>query len=617
MDETIPTTECPCETSREEELERELAELRRANHRLSGALDIVLDTLDAENVGTLFGRVLEKLTETMQADGTICYLAEPDGFHLRGISQGLSSERVAQYMAYGRAIETLVTRVGHGMRLRVQRPLGEELKAGRMSEREVVDEATGEAHRVPAALLPPFESFIAVPVWFGGHVISIFEVGWRVRRALREDDAQLLDSVAQYLSIQLMAAFAQMRQQRESRLRALSSEIREELFASVPGEGNGALGSLASVCAYVGDELACASILLEESAQRSFVGDLPREGMTELPFSAEDVLGGRSADESSALRVSPSQGIGTWLDERDEPCVGAFVYFGRTAGQARAALFVRPFDAEPFDATEMAFLSRFADDVLTIAQGEEEREADKRISQALQSGMRNELQEVPGITAEASYSSATATALVGGDFFDLIRLPNRRACVIMGDVSGKGIEAASVSAAVKTALGAYAWEGRSPAHMVRMLNEFLLGFSRIETFATLFVGIVDLAAARLTYCSAGHPSALMLRAESGDMEWLGVQSGVVGAFKGMVYKNGVVKISDGDVLLLYTDGTTEARSADGAFFGEDGLRETVARERGRDFDGIVDRILAALDAFTGNSLEDDVALVALRFDEVG
>ena len=603
--------------TREAELEREVAELRRANHRLSGALDIVLGTLDVENVGTLFTRVLDKLTDTMQADGTICYLAEPDGFHLRGISKGLSSERVAQFMAYGRAIETLVTRVGHGMRLRVQRPQGEELRQGRLAVREVVDEESGEVHRVQAALLPPFESFIAVPVWFGGHVISIFEVGWLRRRALREDDTQLLDSVAQYLSIQLMAAFAQMRQQRESRLRTLSSEVREQLFAASPGEGNGALESLDTVCAYVADELACARILLEESHQRALVGILPGQGAVELPFSAEDLLRGENVEESRVLRVSPSQGIGTWLDEHDEPCVGALVYFGRVAGEAHAALFVRPFDAEPFDATEMAFLSRFADDVSTIAQGEEERETDKRISQALQSGMRNELQEVPGITAEASYMSATAAALVGGDFFDLIRLPNRRACVIMGDVSGKGIEAASVSAAVKTALGAYAWEGRSPAHMVRMLNEFLLGFSRIETFATLFVGIVDLAVGRLTYCSAGHPSALMLRADSGDMEWLGVQSGVVGAFSGMVYKNGVATISDGDVLLLYTDGTTEARSPDGAFFGEDGLRETLARERGRDFDGIVERILATLDAFTDNSLEDDVALVALRFDEVG
>ncbi len=69
----------------------------------------------------------------------------------------------------------------------------------------------------------------------------------------------------------------------------------------------------------------------------------------------------------------------------------------------------------------------------------------KRISQALMTGMKNELQHVDGIDAQGIYSSATAEAFVGGDFYSLVRLSGRRTCIIMGDVSGKGIEAASVS----------------------------------------------------------------------------------------------------------------------------------------------------------------------------
>lgn len=146
------------------------------------------------------------------------------------------------------------------------------------------------------------------------------------------------------------------------------------------------------------------------------------------------------------------------------------------------------------------------------------------------------MQQVEGISAEGIYSSATADAFVGGDFYSMIKLPGRRACIIMGDVSGKGIEAASISSAVKTALSAYAWEGRTPARMVATLNEFLLGFSRVETFATLFVGIVDLTTSSLMYCSAGHPPAILVSAQSGDAELLDVQSGVVGAFHDMEYK---------------------------------------------------------------------------------
>ena len=73
----------------------------------------------------------------------------------------------------------------------------------------------------------------------------------------------------------------------------------------------------------------------------------------------------------------------------------------------------------------------------------------------------------------------------------------------------------------------------------------------------------------------------------------------------------------GDVLVLYTDGTTEARARDGRFFGEDGLRDTLMREGAQGFDGLLDRLLSTVDDFTGNSLEDDVAMVALRFDKVG
>jgi serine phosphatase RsbU (regulator of sigma subunit) len=309
--------------------------------------------------------------------------------------------------------------------------------------------------------------------------------------------------------------------------------------------------------------------------------------------------------------------LSAFLRDLGEPCVGALMDTGRLGGARRACMFLRPDGSEPMDNVEQDFLLRLAEDVRDIAQGEEARDQDKRISQALQTGMRNELQHVDGLSAQGIYSSATATALVGGDFYDLIRLPDRRACVIMGDVSGKGVEAASVSAAVKTALGAYAWEGLAPARMVRSLNDFLLGFSRVETFATLFVGIVDLGAGTLTYCSAGHPPAVLQRASSGEVQMLDVQSGVVGAFHDISYQDGVTVIHEGDVLLLYTDGTTEARDERGGFFGEAGLRDAVMHEIPRGFDGLLDRLLATLDAFTGRNLDDDVAMVAVRFDEVG
>ena len=600
--------------------ERALDDLRRANHRLSGTLKIVLDTIDSTDIAALFERVLEELTQTMEADGTIVYLAESDGFHLRGISSGLADEKIARFMPFGRSVERLAVREGRAVRLRVCPPTGDALRQGRLNAREVVNEDTHEVLRMKSAMLPPFTSFIPVPVWFGGHVISIIEVGWRRLHPVTKEDARLLDSVAHYLSVQLAGAFTTFRAQRADRLAALATDVREELLSYAGGVGEGASARFFDVLAEVGDELEAAAVRMRVNAsQRVVVADLPLTGTRELPLELDDFVAPYLVDGVAVAPIVPDSPLSAFLRDLGEPCLGAVIDLGTLEGNRLCGMALRPDGAEPFDELELEFLRDLAADVRDIARGVVAREQDKRIAQALQTGMRNELQKVEGLTAQAVYSSATKAASVGGDFYDLIRLPDHRACVIMGDVSGKGVEAASVSAAVKTALGAYAWEGLAPSRMVRSLNEFLLGFSRLETFATLFVGIIDLDGATMRYCSAGHPPALFIRSDAKEISILDVQSGVVGAFHDIAYQDGVVEFCRGDVLLLYTDGTTEARDPSGAFFGEEGLRDMVMRESadGKPFDGFVGRLLATLDDFTGHDLEDDVAMLALRFDGLG
>ena len=597
------------------EHERVVSELRRANHRLSGTINIVLATLDSEDVGTLFTRVLEEITDTIEATGTLVYLAEPDGYHLRGASKGVGGLRVPRFIPFDRAIDSVTTRARGAVRLRVQTPDREQLRQGRLSEREVLDEGSQLSQRIPVDLLPPFASFYAVPVWFGSQVVALIEVGWTRQHPLAQDDADLLDSVAHYLSVQLVGAFSAFRTQREGRLREASSQIREELLT----HDELAEGDVQLAFAHAATMVSAVAVPLHENAyQRIMMADLPNSGSQVVPLDLSGLApNGGEAEGVGIAPITDGSSLHEWLHGLGEPCIGAVVDAGKVAGARRACLFLRAADDEPFDDLDLAFLQGVAHDLVVAAAGEEARSHDRRISQALQTGMKNQLQRVDGITSEGLYSSATAAATVGGDFYDLIRLPGRRACVIMGDVSGKGVEAASVSAAVRTALGAYSWEGLRPAHMVRLLNDFLLGFSRLETFATLFVGMIDLDKASLTYCSAGHPPALLLRAAEAELVPLDVQSGVVGAFPEMRYRDGHTTLMNGDVLVLYTDGTTEARAADGRFFGEDGLRDAVMRHASDGVPGICQALLGELDAFTDRTLEDDVALVALRFDEVG
>lgn len=613
--------------------ERMVLDLRRANKRLSGALQIVLDTLDSEDMGQLIERVLEELSETVEADGALIYLAEQDGYHLHGATESLKSvslNRIPRYFAFNSSLERLTFYSEHALRLHTMPLNSGALKQGRVKKRNLVNEETREVITVDASHLPPFTSFLVVPVWFGGHIVALIEVGWERKRALLVEDARLLDSIANYLSVQLVGALSAMRTQRRDTLREALARVRQGLLHSA-AEGEKISGErLQQVMRSVGTDLyaqvfsvdcceVTGNITLHAlgAEQAAAAVDGAQDGVKQiaLPSTVEGLKTGEG--EASVKEVELDSALSRALAAQGLPCKGAVLFLGKFAGEQHTWLFLREENAEPLSDIELDFLDRVMLLVHSLAVGAEESQQNKHISQALQSGMKNELQQVEGISAEGIYSSATADAFVGGDFYSMIKLPGRRACIIMGDVSGKGIEAASISSAVKTALSAYAWEGRTPARMVATLNEFLLGFSRVETFATLFVGIVDLATSSLTYCSAGHPPAILVSAQSGDAELLDVQSGVVGAFHDMEYKNGTVRLHEGDILLLYTDGTTEARSPEGAFFGETGLRDMIMNEVPQGFDGLLNRFLSTLDRYTGRRLDDDVAMVALRFDELG
>ena len=623
--------------------ERMVLDLRRANRRLSGALQIVLDTLDSEDMGQLIERVLEELSETVEADGSLIYLAEQDGYHLHGATESLkdvSFSAIPRYFAFNNSLERLTFYSEHALRLHTMPLNSSTLKQGRVKKRNLVNEETREVITVDASHLPPFTSFLVVPVWFGGHIVALIEVGWERKRALLVEDARLLDSIANYLSVQLVGALSAMRTQRRDTLREALARVRQGLLHSA-AEGEKISGErLQQVMRSMGTDLnaqvfsvdcceVTGNITLhvlgaeqavaeqQDGAQAAAeVGGVQEGGnQIALPSTVEGLKTGEG--EASVNEVELDSELSRALATQGLPCKGAVLFLGKFAGEQHTWLFLREENAEPLSDIELDFLDRVMLLVHSLAVGAEKSQQNKHISQALQSGMKNDLQEVEGISAEGIYSSATADAFVGGDFYSMIKLPGRRACIIMGDVSGKGIEAASISSAVKTALSAYAWEGRTPARMVTTLNEFLLGFSRVETFATLFVGIVDLATSSLTYCSAGHPPAILVPAQSGDAELLDVQSGVVGAFHDMEYKNGTVRLHEGDILLLYTDGTTEARSPEGAFFGETGLRDMIMNEVPRGFDGLLNRFLSTLDRYTGRRLDDDVAMVALRFDELG
>lgn len=635
--------------------QRLLSELQAANKRLSGTLSVIMSTVGSSDMSTLLDTVLNRMADTLDAAGTTIYFAEGGGFKLRGVSRGIAARYVPDFIPYGAGVPTHVLREQRACRLSLV-PVD---PADPTAPGAFYDLDARVRHNVRLQDMPPFKTMIAVPVYFGTQVLGVVELGWTRPCNPRIYDVRVLEVICDYLSIELMGVVSSLRAARSSSLTRSLSRIRELLYAN----GKDPIAAWTEMTGEVREQLSCHLLpVLHDVERGAYVIDFDGGSRMDLPCDVEemffsvttpaarvgapasaDLLG----DEAGALaapeppkqirlaRVDRITWVGEWLERHGLPCQGVFVDMGREQDEGafveddgpfaavlppRRFLLLRDDSQEPVDDMEFDYLTHLAHDFELIMDGAVQQKSERRIAQTLQAGMRNDLGVVPGITSDSLYSSATRQALVGGDFYTLIRMPDDRAVMILGDVSGKGVEAASMSALVKTALTAYAWEGASPARMARSLNRMLMSFSRVETFVTMFIAKLDLRHGRATYCSAGHPPTMLVKANEADgveAELLSVQSGVVGAFSSMVYENGTFSFNPGDILFMYTDGAIEARDAAGEFFGEARLREVLLRAAAEGVEGLCAQVLDELDAFTGSALDDDIALVALRFDRRG
>lgn len=656
------------QTAHDRQTQRLLSELQAANKRLSGTLSVIMSAVGSKDLPTLLDTVLNKLSGALDAGGSTIYIAENGGFKLRGFSRSLANCYVPDFIPYGAGIPTYVLRQSRACRFYVLPATGEDDDLGPASG-TFYDMDARSSMRLNVENMPAFKTLIAVPVFFGTQVLGVIELGWMRPCFPRDYDMHVLEVVSEYLSIELMGLVTSARSKRSDELtRSLNrmrdmvytgSEDLRDMWPRLTAEMTSMLKC--RLCPLFFDHMCGRYVLDFDGGSRV---NLPG-GIDELffstvapaayvdPLAEVDAKIHRGAWTYTAddlvdvrvVRVDANSRAGRWLALHGLPSQGAFFDIGADFGAEddaaapdadeaeglmvreerphRMFLLLRSASQEPIDDLEYDYLVHLAHDFEMFAQGARKKESEHRIAQTLQAGMRSSLAVVPGITSDCLYSSATKQALVGGDFYTLIRLPDDRVVMILGDVSGKGVEAASMSALVKTALSAYAWEGMGPQRMARSLNSMLMGFSRLETFATMFIAKIDLRRGYATYCSAGHPPSMLVRvsragAQGGtspaEIELMSVQSGVVGAFETMSYEAGSFEFSPGDILFMYTDGAIEARDPAGDFFGEQRLRDTLLREASSGIDGLCGRVLSALDAFAASALEDDVAMVALRFD---
>lgn len=201
---------------------------------------------------------------------------------------------------------------------------------------------------------------------------------------------------------------------------------------------------------------------------------------------------------------------------------------------------------------------------------------------------------------------------VGGDYFDVMRLSDTQAAICIADVEGKGLPAALVMANLQAATRAFSSANPTPRRVCEKVNQLVSANFSPNRFVTFFYAVIDTGARKLVYANAGHCAPALVR-QDGSVVHLTEGGAVLGVFRDLPYEQREVELREGDRLVLFTDGVTEARDAGGDEFGEDRLVELLATNAGMDAREMLAVALRLVAEFAGDRLDDDATLIVVAF----
>ncbi len=241
---------------------------------------------------------------------------------------------------------------------------------------------------------------------------------------------------------------------------------------------------------------------------------------------------------------------------------------------------------------------------IALQQQEEELKRAREIQQML---LPSTLPQPAGVQIAGAWQPARE---VSGDYFDVIQLDKDRVGICIGDVVGKGITAALLMANLQASFRAFATTEASPQMVCTRLNKFLCANIASGKFVTFFYAVLDANSRTLIYENAGHSPGYLLRSD-GTTETLQGGGAVLGALPDWTYQNYTAQLQPGDLLLLSTDGITEAENAQLEEFGDERLLQ-AARSRDGSALEIQRIIMQEVTAFCRGNFRDDATLLVLR-----
>jgi serine phosphatase RsbU (regulator of sigma subunit) len=283
---------------------------------------------------------------------------------------------------------------------------------------------------------------------------------------------------------------------------------------------------------------------------------------------------------------------------------------GRTLG---ALSLVRDGDSPPFDEDDLSLAGMLAARAgLAVDNARLYADRDHVAETLRRSLLPPEIPEVDWLEIGGRYVPATDGTQVGGDFYDVFPAEDGRWMAVIGDIVGKGAEAAAMMGLARYTTRTAAMTEARPSRILETLNRAILRQTDDQRFCTACcVRLMRNGyGARVTIASGGHPLPLVLHA-TGSTEPAGAPGSIIGVFDDAGYSDQVVDLAVGDALVLYTDGVTDERR-DGEPFGEERLRNVLGELGAASAQPIADRIVEAVADFSTGPQRDDVALLVIR-----
>ncbi len=285
--------------------------------------------------------------------------------------------------------------------------------------------------------------------------------------------------------------------------------------------------------------------------------------------------------------------------------------------KAIGAITVYDHKTRQFRPDEIRLLTSIALHAAVILRNASLYSKESSIAEALQKGLVSETPKIcKGLQFASRYIPALDEAMVGGDFYEVTELPDGCIAIVIGDVSGKGLDAAIHLATCKNMHKALMYaHPNDPALVLRELNNALNFYFDLSFYVTIFYGVIDTNAGTLTYASAGHPPGLLIRANGKMHDYLSATGMPAGAGQECNYTARKIQLLPSDMLLLHTDGVTDAEK-NGAILGTEWLHRMVFEAGACSPKELIDNICSYIQTEQGMFIKDDIALMAVSFEEI-